>query len=432
MDWPRLDTSPWNLWLGATAAAAVATAAVIACSPGSTPAGESDDCDTGGCCELACCYEPDCYDDYDYECYTNDDCGPDAKCTDSHECVPVTVLPECQDALSLVPLELPQAEEPFASLAFVDANGDAAEDLVVGRVGAAHLYLGPGDAPPVALPVPPDASVGDIAAGDFDGDGDADLVLSTYQGHLVTLGGDGAGGFVLAADQDVSAVHRDLTALDWDGDGALDLAGVSSDETFGALVHLGSGTGELIWSPASSIDGSASALAGLDFDANAYGDLVVQGMNVTRLFLGAPSGDLTEDGILPADPPSGVARLLAGHINATGSADVVGHPTPNDGVELVAWPDALGAPEYYRVENAGLQAAMGDYDGDGARDVVIGHYDLLTFLRGDLDGPLLFSCQSSYSSGVPLGEIVMGDFDGNGRADVAAATDGPVTVLLTP
>lgn len=457
MDWPCLDPRGWNLSLRDAAAAAIA-AAISACGPVVTPEGETDptggecidasDCPAGYYCAGQVCapyydYDYECLaagsggccgsDCYYYECYADADCGPSALCTSSHDCLAITSLPECEGGLSVVPLELPQSAEPFVSLAFVDANGDPADDLVVGRTGLAELYLGPGDAAPVALPIPPGASVTDAAAGDFDGDGAADLVLSTLEGRLVTLTGDGAGGFVLAADQDVMSLSQDLTALQWDGDGALDLAVVSSgvDAPSMAMVHLGDGAGGFMGSATLATGGDAVSLSGLDYDGTDYGDVAVQDLLTGQIFAGGLAGDVTADAILPADAPVGLRMLRAGPIDSVSPDEVVGYAPQDVGRELVVWPNVSGVPQYYQLVDAGPRAELGDFDGDGSSDVVFGDTGHLTYVRGALTGPLSFSCRSTYLSGTPLGAMAMGDLDGNGRVDVAVEANGPVLVLLS-
>lgn len=454
MDSPCLDTRAWNLSL--RGAAALATVVSSACGPVVTPEGGTDsdtDPTTGGCidtsecpsgyyCANAVCipyYDYECLaagsggccgsDCYYYECYTDVDCGRGAICSGEHECIPITSLSECEAALTVELLELPQTEEPFVSLAFVDTDGPG-DSLVVGRAGMAELHAGPGEAP-LSLPVPPGASVRDAVAGDLDGDGDADLVLSTLEGHLVTLASDGSGGFVLAADQDVATTYQDLTALSWDGDGALDLAGVGIgvDGSSAAMVHIGDGAGGFMAS--SMLLPDAVSLAGLDYDADPYDDVVVQGPQTGQIFAGSPTGDGTADVTLMGYPPNGTRTLLAGHIDSVSPDDIVGYAPQSVGIELVAWPNAGGAPQYYQLGNGGARAELGDFDGDGSSDLVVGNDELITYVRGLASGPLLLACHSSYPTNAPLRAMAMGDLDGNGRADVAFEANGPVIVLLS-
>ena len=53
------------------------------------------------------------------------------------------------------------------------------------------------------LPVPRGSSIRDTTGGDFDGDGDVDLVMTTDEGQLLMLLNEGAGSFTLSQQIDV-------------------------------------------------------------------------------------------------------------------------------------------------------------------------------------------------------------------------------------
>jgi hypothetical protein len=383
-------------------------------------------CGTGGCCDDGCCYG-ECY--Y-YECYSDADCGPQEVCSGGYGgyCQYPEVLVDCGVMPEVALLELPPAsQDVFVSLAFVDANGDAAQDLVVGRSANAELHLGPGDAPPIALPVPPDASVIDAVSGDFDGDGDADLVVSTAQGRLLLLAADGAGGFALAQDQDVGSAFLDLVALQWNGDGALDVAGVSAQGQAG--LHLGSGSGSFVGFEDLPTFDAVVSIAGTDYGGDAYGDLWAQDSEAGQLFLGDFSGDLTLDEVLPGNM-HGERRVLSGPIDQANAHEVVGYTPKPDWLLLELWIDGVAGPLLYALDGAGSLAGMGDIDGDGVRDVVVGGDSTIRYVRGTTDpGYASFACQSTYFVGTPFETLAVGDFDGNGRADVAIESLGSVSVL---
>lgn len=471
MDWPRLDTRGWNLALG------VATTTVLgACGPFVTLEGETDTsvvetdteptdptttvecnngsdcepgyecignvcmpydyyCGTGGCCQDGgCCYDDCCYGECYYsECYADEDCGPLGLCNNNYGygyCLPILELPQCESAADVLLLPLPgPGDDPVVSLSFVDANGDGAEDLVVGRNSGAQLHLGPGAAPPISLPLPEGTTVVDVVSGDFDSDGTPDLAV-TSPNRLSVLSGDGAGGFVPVSDELTNLTLHDIVALQWDGDGTLDLAGISTAGP--AVLFMGSGFGSFWGNVALPSNGNVDALAPGNFDLDMFGDLVVQDDVAGQIFLGDGSGDVTPDIWLPGVMSAGTRQVVTADIDGDGPTDVVGH-TPKPGWSLLeAWPNGQGVQQLYALDRTYLHAEMGDIDGDGKRDVVVGDGQILTVVRGTGNpGQPLLGCQGVHFVDIAFGVSAVGDFDGNGRADVVIDGSNGVTMLLT-
>lgn len=471
MDWPRLDTRWWNLSIGATA-----TTVLAACGPLVTLDGETDTaaetdtdpttdpdatdttptvqcnngsdcqpgeecidnvcmpydyyCQDGGCCyDHGCCYDDCCYGECYYEeCYSDEQCGPLGLCTPGGECQTPQPLYDCGDGLEITVLELPAvSEDEFVSLAFVDVDGDPAQDLVIGRNGSAELHRG-GGAPAIALPVPPDVAVVDAVSGSFDGDGNADIVASTAEGRLLVMAGDGAGGFTLVQDLEIGAALYDLAALQWNGDGALDLAGVSTGGQ--AMIHWGAGDGSFLGNEVLPTFGDVYSLALTDFGGDDYGDLVAEDQVAGQVFLGDFSGDLTRDYQLPGNL-HGERRLLSADIGGGFVHEVVGY-TPKPGwLLLELWSDGLDGPALYAVEDEAVLADMGDHDGDGLNDVVVVGSSTVHIVRGSDDPGFSFlSCQSTFFFGDPIQSMAVGDYSGNGRADIAIQSLGSVFMLM--
>jgi hypothetical protein len=466
MTWPRLDTRSWNLALGV---AAMTSTVLSACGPtvsgdtdtdtdagsvtdpsptdttAGTPCTVTSDCPAGyGCFDDVCrpeeecnsggedcCYGIEC--DYVPPCMSNEDCGPLEMCVQDDgyvsECASVYELPECAGAPETVALDLPPlGEGQVVSLSFVDVDGDSASDLVVGRENSAELHRGADAAAPVLLPVPAGASVADAASGDLDADGDVDLVLSTLQGDLMTLFGDGAGGFTLAQQSPPFDVPVDLTLLQWDGDGMLDLAYADGQ----ARVRLNDGVGGFVEDIATLDLRECISLAPLDYGSGPQSDLVGQHRVASAyLYLVGSAGDAMHDAFLTG-LPLGMRRLLAGRIDAQAPDEVIGY-TPLDGRLLVElWAGAGGVPQRFSLTGDETLAAIGDYDGDGVDDLVTAGASSISYVQGGIDQASLptLVCRSS-SSPVPTSTLAVGDFDGNGRADVAVDDGSNPVVLLT-
>jgi hypothetical protein len=297
---------------------------------------------------------------------------------------------------------------------------------VVGRSGSAELLLGPGDGPPVVLPVPPGSTVIDATAGDLDGDGQAELVLSTQEGLVLVMAGDGAGGYMQVTSVEEVGPMLDLATLHFNLDGMLDLAfRVEGGE---ARIYFGDGAGGFAeMYTLAGARGVLSLVVG-DLEGDTDNDLVVQGQGGAQWFEGSNAGNLIADGQLPGGAsPRG---LLSGYIGLPPRSDVVGYTIAPGGTLLELWPDAQN-PQYYSIVASELWAGMGDVQADGVADVVLGGQSSIDYVQGSDQGVPSFVCIGSYAYPSVATAMAVGDFDGNLRADVALGDAEGVTVLLT-
>ena len=294
------------------------------------------------------------------------------------------------------------ADVTSSSVAWGDYDGDGDLDLVVTGAGAGFVPMGEVyrndgaggltlDA--AASAVVADVSSGSVAWGDYDGDGDLDLVV-TGEGVDIKVGGvyrnDGAGG--LTVDAAASAVVADVVGSsvawgDYDGDGDPDLvlsAGGSSFEccppAYGELYRNDGAGGLTLDEAASAViaDGGFGSLAWGDYDGDGDLDLVVTGL------IGAPGG---------------------------------GEVYRNDGAGGLTLDEAASAvvPDVYFGS-----LAWGDYDGDGDLDLVVtGTGGAGGLYRNDGAGGLtLDAATSAVVANVNRSSVAWGDYDGDGDLDL--------------
>jgi len=300
-----------------------------------------------------------------------------------------------------------------SSVAIGDFNGDGNPDVVVANQcgtsdcksgGSVSVLLGTGNGKlETAQTYPSGASVAlSVAIADFDKDGNLDLAVanqcqdsSCQNGAVSVLLGNGNGTFQPAQSYGSAGFQTNFVAVgDFNGDGNPDLVLASqcqdsSCQHGGVSVLLGNGNGTFQAAQSYSSAGSqADGVAITDLDGDGMVDLVVSNLCAN------------------SDCSTGVVSSLLG--NGKGTF----HP---------AHAFNSGGQHAYSV-------VAGDFDGDGHNDVVVTNGDGTAVLLGNGDGT--FQTAVPYSPGGIF--ISTGDFNGDHQPDVivAGGSLSTITVLL--
>jgi hypothetical protein len=232
-------------------------------------------------------------------------------------------------------------------------------------------------------------ATGELALGDLNGDGRADVVVTDpVSGRLVVLLGSGGGMLVPAPAAPAVGATKPASVLttDLNADGKVDVV-VSDEASRNLWVLLGDGTGALSAGKPYATGGSRrGSLTAGDFNGDAKPDIAVVHLagGDMSVMLGNGLGALTRS---PGSPFS------------TGGT----HPGPS---------------------------AAGDFNGDGNLDVAVGNESgNVAVMLGDGAGGLVRGGGSPF--GLAPAALGAGDFNGDGRLDVAVAnTTGSVSILL--
>ncbi len=294
---------------------------------------------------------------------------------------------------------LPQTVRDYEDIAIVDVDRDGdldivlvAEDELPGTAQSPkhQLYLNDGagrftDAS-ASLAVRTEANA--VAAGDLDGDGDADLVLGNAGPDVVLLN-DGRGRFVPAAGAVPPSgdITQDVVLGDVDGDTDLDL--VVANESGGAnLLLLNDGRARfsaaptpLPTRPTTEATRNAS-LADMDGDGDldlVFANVIFAGGDPQARLLRNMGGGRFED-VTATQLPVAVRHhidLEFADIDGDGDADLLGTSFPaaaiavylNDGRGIFARAPASTFPAAIVVQ--GVEVEVGDVNGDRRRDLYV-------------------------------------------------------------
>jgi FG-GAP-like repeat/FG-GAP repeat len=277
-----------------------------------------------------------------------------------------------------------------SSVAVGDVNGDGAPDLAVANRGPSEnvaVLLGHGDgtfgpAAGYAAGSYPAA----VAMADLNGDRRIDLVVANDGSDGVgVLAGNGDGTFqtqVVSAPMILSPAVMALA--DFNDDGKTDLA-VGGGPDDGVTVLPGNGDGT--FGPGNSYFGynAAGGLAAADLNGDGKVDLVLANPTADKVIAGLGAGDGTFSymaavGYAFDATPTSVA---VGDVNGDGAPDlVIGTGVNADGsdsthveVMLGNWDGTFRSPVIVPAGNSPKSVSLGDMNGDGHLDVVAANYD---------------------------------------------------------
>ncbi len=254
-----------------------------------------------------------------------------------------------------------------------DLNGDGQADILVQDfgTGVAQILLGDGSGNfNSGVSVGFAAGFGSMAAiRDVDGDGDADLIGSLAAGGFGYMRNDGNGGY--AAVTLSSEQFYDPAVGDFNGDGQVDLVARSSSQDQ-LQIFNGSGTGNFSLSHTVPFyEFSSGEFAIGDFDRDGFDDIVVQSSETNQQIYRGGQNGFTLGAVL-SNP--NMESVRAADFNGDGFVDLVVQGYSSSAFASVLLNDGSG--QFTESFDSGAilgddgELLEGDFNGDGALDFI--------------------------------------------------------------
>jgi hypothetical protein len=333
-----------------------------------------------------------------------------------------------------------QRTDRSVRLAAGDLDGDGVPEVVVSDQARDQVRVDFGERAAVER----GREAGMLAPGavrveDLDGDGTQDLiVLNSGSNDAFVFLGTGSGLSDTPRRYFTGTDPEGLTIADVDGNGLLDLivANAGSNDVTVLLGIQGPGGWDLVAGPRLRVGWGPTSTTVEDVDGDGLPDLVVvnTGGNTVSLLRGLGGGFFDDQQARTFRAGVGPIRAYVGHFEGLEGLDLV--ILNSQSSDLYLYDDFFEPAEHmHRITTGGLTpiaAVQGDYDHDGYDDLMIAHRGdaRLNLLAGGEDG-LSLARSLSLGGGTRLTDLIPSDAP-DGQTQFLISTEGRGGVIAVP
>jgi hypothetical protein len=285
---------------------------------------------------------------------------------------------------------------------------------------------------PVTIGPPPSSQPSAVVAGDFDNDGDLDLLAAESSGAVMCLN-NGQGQFAAQPTRLLTPNQTgDLQVLDLNGDGNLDILSCARNANNEVVLFLGTGQGTFPTRLTLLQPTFTSEVQTGDFNADGFTDIVVGtpvGTGMTLSFIpgtasGAPVVTRTTQAALSG------RDLGAADMDEDGDVDLLLVTDTTLGIYLNDGTGQFTAGSTRVVNSFSGTLTTGDFNGDGHIDVVCSSYNTanVSMVLGTGTGGL--GQVQNVAALSRTWKVASGDLDGDADLDLLVTNDRGITQTL--
>ena len=307
---------------------------------------------------------------------------------------------------------------PAQSITLSGSGSISTESLVVGRNDQAFSL-----------------SFRAIALGDFDGDGNPDiLAISPDNGTVSVLKGNGDGTFSLLSTTSTGNNPATATIADFNSDGKLDTAVANqTDNTIAIVLGNGDGTfaGNAPFTLLQTGNGPVAVVSG-DWNADAKQDLAVTNSadGTVSIFLGNGDGTFAAQG--PVAVGQNPVAIAVADFNHDGKPDLA-VANRSDGTVTILLGNGDGTFSNSQMILSApdpVALTVADWNGDGWLDIAVLNQtaNSISLFNGNGDGT--FVANGTYTTGSSPQALLALDLNSDGKVDLAFANSADNTVSV--
>ncbi|MEG4521442.1 DUF4347 domain-containing protein [Microcoleus sp. C2D2] len=324
-----------------------------------------------------------------------------------------------------------------------DFNKDGNLDLAFASQGPNTVSIALGDGTgqfgtATYFKIDPEVGLGtkSVAVGDFNFDGNSDLVTANYTTSNISLllgNGDGTFGaatyFGVGSNFGVGLNPSSVAVADFNGDGNLDLATANQNsiQTGNVSILLGNGNGTFGAATNLSEGSNPTFVVVGDFNKDGKSDLATASFSsdTVSVLLQHPNGTFgAATNFSVGDGPNCIA---IGDFNGDNNLDLATSNQNSKDVSIILLGNeggGLSPATNLSVEKYPRAIASGDFNADGKLDLATANYESsnVSVLLGSGNGS--FGTATNFVVGYSPQGIVAGDFNLDGLSDLATANYG--------
>jgi hypothetical protein len=322
-----------------------------------------------------------------------------------------------------------------------DLDGDGKPDVVVTsrEANTISVFLNTSTAGTVSFATKVDYATGLMPQGvrvvDIDGDGKLDIAVSNLNAITVSVFLNtstlGSISFTTKTDFTIASNGQDVGFADIDGDGKTDLVAASGNKV--SILRNTSTVGSISF--AASVDLTASSptfISTGDIDGDGKPDVVTSNSsaNTISVFRNTSTpGTISFDAKVDYATAAYARGIAIGDLDGDGKMDVA--TSANTGKAISVFKNnstsgsvSLAAKVDYTLTSFGNSVAFADIDGDGKIDVLGGSTPVDIFKNNSTSGSITLATIQTFPGSSGVYTIAVTDFDGDGKPDIATPNWG--------